>query len=51
LEQTSIGRRNRAFEAPEAVTAFIALERRLASPEGDARASAPSRPVPARPNP
>jgi hypothetical protein len=37
LSQTTIGRRNRAFEAPEVIRAFTALERRLASPTGDTR--------------
>ena len=49
LVQVSIGRRNRAFEAHELVDAFTALERRLASPEGDTRTSEPARRVPRRP--
>ncbi|MCP2277017.1 hypothetical protein [Nocardia amikacinitolerans] len=48
LRQLTIGRRNRAFESPEAITAFTALERRLASPDGDTRTSDPNRPVPRR---
>ncbi|MQY22842.1 Fic family protein [Nocardia macrotermitis] len=48
LKQLSIGRRNRVFEAPEAITAFTALERRLASPRGDTRVFDPERPVPKR---
>ncbi len=48
LRQVSVGRRNRAFEAPEVFEAFTALERRLASPAGDTRTSAPSRRVPLR---
>jgi Fic family protein len=48
LKQVTIGRRNRAFEAPDIIRAFTALERRLASPAGDTRSSKPSRPVPAR---
>jgi Fic family protein len=48
LRQVSVGRRNRAFEAPDAIEAFTALERRLASPAGDTRTSAPSRRVPLR---
>lgn len=48
LEQTTIGRRNRAFEAPDLINAFNALERQLASPTGDTRTGAPVRPVPAR---
>ncbi|MGW4770200.1 Fic family protein [Nocardia sp. NPDC004278] len=46
LHQLTIGRRNRAFESPEVITAFTALERRLASPDGDTRTSDPKRPVP-----
>jgi Fic family protein len=48
LSQTSMGRRNRAFEAPELIDAFTDLERRLASPDGDTRYSSPSRPAPRR---
>jgi len=50
LRQISIGRRNRAFEAPDVISAFTALERQLASPEGDTHSSAPARPVPASKN-
>ncbi|MGQ4597204.1 Fic family protein [Nocardia sp. R6R-6] len=46
LRQLTVGRRNRAFESPEAITAFTALERRLARPDGDTRKSDPIRPVP-----
>jgi hypothetical protein len=46
LRQVNVGRRNRAFEAPEPITAFTALERQLASPEGDTRSSPPERRVP-----
>jgi hypothetical protein len=48
LRQVTIGRRNRAFEAPDVIAAFTALERRLASPEGDTQTSDPARPVPYR---
>ncbi|MDQ6920922.1 MAG: Fic family protein [Candidatus Dormibacteraeota bacterium] len=48
LSQTTVGRRNRAFEAPDLIDAFTDLERRLASPEGDTRSSAPARPAPRR---
>ena len=48
LKQTTIGRRNRAFEAPDLIDAFNALERQLASPTGNTRSNAPTRPVPAR---
>jgi Fic family protein len=48
LEQTTVGRRNRAFEAVELIDAFTALERQLASPDADTRASPPTRPVPRR---
>ncbi|TMC47121.1 MAG: Fic family protein [Chloroflexi bacterium] len=46
LRQTTLGRRNRAFEASEMIDAFTDLERRLASPEGDTRHSPPARPAP-----
>jgi hypothetical protein len=46
LRQVNVGRRNRAFEAPDLITAFTALERQLASPEGDTRSSPPQRRVP-----
>jgi Fic family protein len=48
LNQVTIGRRNRAYEAPEIITAFTDLERQLASPEGDTLASEPVRRVPRR---
>jgi len=48
LKQTTIGRRNRAFEATDVIDAFTTLERRLASPERDTRSSPPARNVPAR---
>ena len=48
LTQITVGRRNRAFEAPELIEAFTALERQLASPEGDTLVSDPSRRVPRR---
>ena len=48
LVQVNVGRRNRAFEAPELIDAFTALERQLASPGGDTRASGPVRNVPRR---
>ena len=46
LKQVTVGRRNRAFEAPELIEAFTALERQLASPEGDTLVSEPVRRVP-----
>ena len=46
LVQVSVGRRNRAYESPELIDAFTSFERRLASPEGDTRISAPARRVP-----
>ncbi|KPM53735.1 cell filamentation protein Fic [Frankia sp. CcI49] len=49
LRQITVGRRNRAFEAPEAIEAFVYLERRLASPAGDTIVSPPNRRVPRRP--
>jgi hypothetical protein len=48
LRQTTVGRRNRAFEAVEMIDAFTDLERQLASPEGDTKSSSPSRAVPKR---
>ena len=48
LRQITVGRRNRAFEAPEVIEAFTALERQLASPVGDTRISEPARRVPRR---
>ena len=48
LKQVNVGHRNRAFEASDVIEAFTALERRLASPAGDARISEPSRRVPYR---
>lgn len=49
LQQITIGRRNRAYEAADVVDAFTELERQLASPVGDTRTSAPARPAPRRP--
>jgi Fic family protein len=48
LRQITIGRRNRAFEAPDVIEAFTALERQLASESGDTRTSKPTRRVPRR---
>jgi len=48
LKQVNVGRRNRAFEAPQLIRQFTDLERRLASPTGDTRSSEPSRRVPKR---
>jgi Fic family protein len=45
LRQVTVGRRNRAFEAPDIIDAFTDLERQLASPEGDIRTSRPTRRV------
>jgi Fic family protein len=50
LKQTTVGRRNRAFEASELIDAFTDLERQLASPAADTRTSPPERRVPARPS-
>ena len=49
LRQITVGRRNRAFEAPELIDTFTTLERRLASPTGDTRVAPPIREVPRRP--
>jgi len=48
LKQTTVGQRNRAFEATDLVDAFTDLERQLASPEGDTQFSPPQRRVPYR---
>ena len=48
LAQVNVGRRNRAFEAGDAIRAFMDLERQLASPLGDTVVSPPSRHVPRR---
>jgi len=48
LRPVSVGRRNRAFEAPDIIAAFTDLERQLASSGGDTRISAPARRVPRR---
>lgn len=48
LAQVTVGRRNRAFEAPAIVDAFTDLERQLASPGADTRSSPPARHVPPR---
>jgi Fic family protein len=51
LTPADAARRGRRFEAREALDAFTALERQIASPDGDTRISAPARTVPARPQP
>ncbi len=48
LSQVNVGRRNRAFEARDIIDAFAALERLLASPQGDTLSSPPARTVPQR---
>jgi Fic family protein len=48
IRQVSMGRRNRAFEARQIVSAFTDLERRLASPAGDTSIAPPVRKVSAR---
>ncbi len=48
IRQVGVGRRNRAFEAPDCVAAFTDLERQLASPVGNTSVAAPARKVPAR---
>ena len=48
LVQVNVGRRNRAFEAPELIDLFTALERQLASPAGDTLVAEPVRRVPER---
>jgi Fic family protein len=49
LKQTTVGQRNRAFEAPELIDSFTALERQLASPDANTLTSPPARRVPYRP--
>lgn len=51
LTQVKAGRRNRVWEAPEAIDAFTDFERLLAAPTGDTRSADPNRPVPARARP
>jgi len=51
LSQLNVGKRNRAFEAPQLIRAFADLERRLASPTGDTRVTPPARRVPRRVQP
>jgi hypothetical protein len=46
LKQINVGKRNRAFEAPDIIQVFTDLERQLASPEGDTLTSKLSRRVP-----
>ena len=46
LSQLNVGKRNRAFEAPQLIRAFAALGRQLASPTGDTRVTLPTRRVP-----
>jgi Fic family protein len=48
LRSVKVGRRNRAFEAPDVIDAFTDLERQLGSSSGDASTSPPERPTPAR---
>jgi Fic family protein len=48
LKQITVGSRNRAYEAPDIIAAFIGFERELSSPAGDTGVSPPSRKVPPR---
>jgi Fic family protein len=48
LQQVSLGRRNRGFEAPTIIDAFSDFERGLATPAWDTRIEQPVRPVPRR---
>lgn len=50
LKQTTIARRNRAFEATGLLETVTGFERGLASPDGDTRISSPVRHVPRYPN-
>jgi Fic family protein len=47
LKQTTVGRRNRAFEAPDLLVAITNFERVLGSPTGDLQADPPTRIAPA----
>ncbi len=49
LREITLTKRNLAYEAPEIIDAFTALERQIASPEGDTLTSPAVRPVPYRP--
>jgi Fic family protein len=49
LTPVKVGQRNRVFEARDLIDAFTALERQLASQDGDTRTSPPVRAVPGRP--
>jgi Fic family protein len=49
LKQTTVGRRNRAFEAPDLLVTITNFERVLGSPTGDLRTDPPNRIVPASP--
>jgi hypothetical protein len=44
----NVGKRNRAFEAPEVIEAFTSPERQLTSPGGDTRTSEAADRVPRR---
>ena len=48
IVQITVGQRSRAFEAPELIEAFTALERQLACPEGDTHVFGPARYAPRR---
>jgi Fic family protein len=48
VKQVTVGRRNRAFEAPAIMEVFTGLERQMASPVGDTRVEGPGRAVPPR---
>lgn len=48
LRQTTVGRRNRAFEVPDLLDAVTSYERGLASPVGATQQAPPVRVVPAR---
>lgn len=48
LRPITLGRRNRAFEAPEVIDTFAALERRLSSPVGDTNLAPAVRNLPFR---
>lgn len=49
LKQTTVGKRNRVFEAPDIISEFTSFERSLATISGDTKSENPKRPVPRKP--
>ena len=48
LQQVTVGKRNRAYEAPDVFGLLVGYERALASPTGNTLSDPPVRSVPAR---